>query len=46
VVHNGIIENFAQLKQQLIAEGVKFYSQTDTEVLPHLFEKYFLQYQQ
>ena len=46
VVHNGIIENFAELKQQLIAEGIKFYSQTDTEVLPHLFEKYFLQYQQ
>ena len=46
VVHNGIIENFAELKQQLIAEGVKFYSQTDTEVLPHLFEKYFLQHQQ
>jgi glucosamine--fructose-6-phosphate aminotransferase (isomerizing) len=45
VVHNGIIENFAELKQQLTEDGIKFYSQTDTEVLPHLFEKYFLQYQ-
>ena len=46
VVHNGIIENFAELKQKLILDGVKFYSQTDTEVLPHLFEKYFLQHKQ
>ncbi len=46
VVHNGIIENFAELKQQLILDGIIFHSQTDTEVLPHLFEKYFLQHQQ
>ena len=46
VVHNGIIENFSELKQKLILDGIKFYSQTDTEVLPHLFEKYFLQHQQ
>ncbi len=39
VVHNGIIENYAQLKKELIAEGVTFLSQTDTEVIVHLFEK-------
>jgi glucosamine--fructose-6-phosphate aminotransferase (isomerizing) len=36
VVHNGVIENFAQLKQQLEAQGVRFRSDTDTEVLAHL----------
>src|SRR3954464_74399 len=36
VVHNGVIENYAALKQQLIAEGVVFRSDTDTEVLAHL----------
>jgi len=41
VVHNGIIENFQELKNQLVSEGINFLSQTDTEVLPHLFEKYF-----
>ncbi|MEE9583194.1 MAG: glutamine--fructose-6-phosphate transaminase (isomerizing) [Dehalococcoidales bacterium] len=41
VVHNGIIANFQQLKQQLIAEGHHFASETDTEVLPHLIEKYY-----
>ncbi len=39
VVHNGIIENYAQLKKELIDEGVKFLSQTDTEVIVHQFEK-------
>ena len=39
VVHNGIIENYAELKQELIADGVTFLSQTDTEVIVHLFEK-------
>jgi len=39
VVHNGIIENYAQLKKELIADGVVFLSQTDTEVIVHLFEK-------
>ena len=33
LVHNGIIENFAEIKEQLIAQGYKFKSQTDTEVL-------------
>lgn len=41
VVHNGIIENYTELKQQLLAEGVTFLSQTDTEVIVHLFEKNF-----
>ncbi|MBT5934252.1 glutamine--fructose-6-phosphate transaminase (isomerizing) [Sulfurimonas sp.] len=39
VVHNGIIENYADLKKELIADGVKFLSQTDTEVIVHQFEK-------
>jgi len=40
VVHNGIIENYDTLKDQLIKEGHKFRSQTDTEVIVHLIEKY------
>jgi glucosamine--fructose-6-phosphate aminotransferase (isomerizing) len=40
VVHNGIIENYGSLKEELLAEGHKFSSQTDTEVLAHLIEKY------
>lgn len=40
VVHNGIIENYQELKKELKAEGVTFNSQTDTEVIVHLFEKY------
>lgn len=39
VVHNGIIENNQQLRQQLIQAGHKFVSQTDTEVIPHLLEQ-------
>ena len=39
VVHNGIIENYAELKKELIEEGVHFLSQTDTEVIVHQFEK-------
>ncbi|MCD6432613.1 MAG: glutamine--fructose-6-phosphate transaminase (isomerizing) [Sulfurimonas sp.] len=39
VVHNGIIENYAKLKKELIADGVRFLSQTDTEVIVHQFEK-------
>jgi glucosamine--fructose-6-phosphate aminotransferase (isomerizing) len=39
VVHNGIIENYAQLKRELQSEGVNFLSQTDTEVIVWLFEK-------
>ncbi len=41
VVHNGIIENYASLRQQLTGEGVNFLSETDTEVVPHLLEKYY-----
>ena len=41
VVHNGIIENYQQLKEELEKEGCKFISKTDTEVLAHLIEKYF-----
>ncbi len=37
VVHNGIIENFASLRNQLVADGHNFVSQTDTEVVAHLF---------
>src|SRR6202050_4800272 len=40
VVHNGIIENYVTLKKQLIAEGHKFTTETDTEVIAHLVEKY------
>ena len=38
VVHNGIIENYSELKEELIRKGHKFYSQTDTEVIAHLIE--------
>jgi len=41
VVHNGVITNFQGLKRQLMAEGHKFISETDTEVIPHLIEKYY-----
>ncbi|MEQ1654256.1 MAG: glutamine--fructose-6-phosphate transaminase (isomerizing) [Nitrospira sp.] len=40
LVHNGIIENYQPLKQQLEKEGYKFQSETDTEVLAHLIDKY------
>jgi len=40
VVHNGIIENYLTLKKGLIKEGHRFRSETDTEVLAHLVEKY------
>jgi glucosamine--fructose-6-phosphate aminotransferase (isomerizing) len=40
VVHNGIIENYLALKEKLIAEGHVFRSETDTEVIAHLIEKY------
>jgi glucosamine 6-phosphate synthetase-like amidotransferase/phosphosugar isomerase protein len=39
LVHNGIIENYAQLKAELMAEGHTFLSETDTEVLVHLIAK-------
>ena len=41
MAHNGIIENYQQLKQELLGEGHVFLSETDTEVLPHLIEKFF-----
>ncbi|AKF25412.1 glucosamine--fructose-6-phosphate aminotransferase [Sulfurovum lithotrophicum] len=40
VVHNGIIENYQELKEELQKEGVHFLSQTDTETIVHLFEIY------
>jgi len=39
VVHNGIIENYLQLKEELLREGHKFISETDSEVIAHLIEK-------
>ena len=41
VVHNGGIQNFLRLKEGLIKEGHHFSSETDTEVIPHLIEKYY-----
>ena len=41
VVHNGIIENYQELRAQLTAEGVTFRSQTDTETIAHLVRKYY-----
>jgi glucosamine--fructose-6-phosphate aminotransferase (isomerizing) len=41
VVHNGIVENYVLLKEQLAREGHKFCSDTDTEVIAHLIEKFF-----
>ncbi|HKY83963.1 MAG TPA: glutamine--fructose-6-phosphate transaminase (isomerizing) [Anaerolineales bacterium] len=40
VVHNGIVENFASLKEELVAEGATFRSDTDTEVIVLLVERY------
>lgn len=40
VVHNGIIENYAELKDKLQAQGYSFVSETDTEVIPHLLDYY------
>src|SRR5215467_6778732 len=42
VVHNGIIENYVSLKRKLAEEGHKFTTETDTEVIAHLVERYFL----
>ena len=41
VVHNGIIENYIPLKKKLIEKGFEFVSETDTEVVAHLFEYYY-----
>ncbi len=43
VVHNGIIENYIPLKKKLIEEGHRFTTETDTEVIAHLVEKFFVQ---
>lgn len=40
VVHNGIVENYLELKQELMARGHSFRSETDTEVIAHLIEEY------
>ncbi|MFL6449392.1 MAG: hypothetical protein ACJ746_17175 [Bryobacteraceae bacterium] len=40
VVHNGIVDNYLQLRKDLTAEGHIFKTETDTEVLAHLVEKY------
>ena len=40
VVHNGIVENFLELRDELAAEGVEFKSETDTETIVHLVERY------
>lgn len=41
VVHNGIIENYLELKEELKKEGHRFISETDTEVIAHLIEKFY-----
>ena len=41
VVHNGVITNFRDLRRKLTGEGHSFTSETDTEVIPHLIEKYY-----
>jgi glucosamine--fructose-6-phosphate aminotransferase (isomerizing) len=39
VVHNGIIENYHELKEELVGKGYRFYSETDTEVVAKLLEE-------
>ena len=41
MIHNGIIENYAELKSELIEKGYSFYSETDTEITVKLFEDMF-----
>ncbi|MBR5739577.1 MAG: glutamine--fructose-6-phosphate aminotransferase, partial [Lachnospiraceae bacterium] len=41
IVYNGIIENYAAIREELIREGYVFESETDTEVIVHLLEKYY-----
>ncbi len=41
IIHNGIIENYRELRVELIAAGHEFTSDTDTEVVPHLIEQYY-----
>jgi glucosamine--fructose-6-phosphate aminotransferase (isomerizing) len=40
VVHNGIVENYIQLREELAAEGIEFNSDTDSEIIVHLVERY------
>ena len=44
VVHNGIIENYQELKEKLVKNGYNFYSRTDTEVLAKLVDYYYKKY--
>lgn len=44
VVHNGIIENYQELKTKLVQQGYSFTSQTDTEIIPHLIDYYLKQH--
>ena len=39
VVHNGIVENYLALKQELMGQGHKFVTETDTEIIAHLIEQ-------
>ncbi len=41
IVHNGIIENFMEIREELMAKGHKFLSETDTEAVAHLLESYY-----
>ena len=41
IVHNGIVENYLELKEELQGEGYVFLSQTDTEVVAHLVDKFY-----
>ncbi len=43
LVHNGIIENYSKIREELIKDGYQFHSETDTEVAVHLIHKYFQQ---
>ena len=43
VVHNGIVENYVELKRELIDRGHEFTSQTDAECIPHLIEQFLLE---
>ena len=40
VAHNGIVENFIELREELLNEGITFHSDTDTEIIVHLIERY------
>jgi glucosamine--fructose-6-phosphate aminotransferase (isomerizing) len=42
LVHNGIVENFLELRDELVAEGAEFASETDSEIIVHLVERYLL----